>query len=118
VIAGALGLATLTEPEAWIWVADYEAAFGLSVFRGLRRGGRRREECDVALSSDSLRSVFQFLWGGETLLVNGRFRELRPGGWAALSNYVGLAGARNRGLPIGWRDLFARLLRRKPPDAR
>jgi len=117
-LAGMLGLATLAEPEAWIWMADYEAAFGLSLFGGLRRGRRRREECDVALSSDSLRYVFQFLWGGETLLVNARFRELHPGGWSALFHYLGLAAARNRGLPIGWRDLLARLLRRAPPDAR
>jgi hypothetical protein len=117
-LAGALGLVTLAEPQAWIWVADYEAAFGLSLFHGLRRAPRPREQCDVALSSGTLRYLFQFLWGGDTLQVNARFRELRPGGWSALSNYGGLAAALNRGSRITWRDLFMRRLRRKPPDTR
>ena len=114
-LAGILGLATLAEPQAWFWVADCEAAFCLTLSGGLRRGSRRHEACDVELSSDSLRYLFQFLWGGETLLVNARFRELRPGARAVLFQYVGLAGARNRGLAIGWRELFSRMLRRAPP---
>jgi hypothetical protein len=102
----ALGLVALTVPKAWIWVSDLDAAFSLSLTRGLRRATRPRDRCDVELGSDSLRFAFQFLFGGETLLVNARFRELRPNSRAQLFGYFGLAGGRNRAEEIGWAQLF------------
>jgi hypothetical protein len=110
-VSAALALLTLAEPEAFVWVSDYGSAFCVSLAGGLRRDARPREHCDVQLSSDSLRYAFQFLWGGETLQVNARFRELRPGARRPLFQYFSLAGGRNRGEALGWRDLFARLLR-------
>ncbi len=111
-IAGALSLALLSVPEAWIWVSDLEAAFCLGLAGGLRRSSRARGDCDVELSSDSLRFAFQFLFGGETLQVNARFRELRENSRLPLFHYFALAGSRNRGERLGWRQLLARVLGR------
>lgn len=111
-LAGALSLALLSVPDAWIWISDLEAAFGLTLAGGLRRAARPREACDVELSSDSLSFAFRFLFGGETLQVNARFRERRENSRQALFQYFGLAGGRNRGEELSWRQLFARLLGR------
>jgi hypothetical protein len=111
-LAAALALVTLGTPKAFVWVTDYEAAFCMSLAHGLRREGRPRERCDVELSSDSLRYAFRFLWGGETLQINARFRELRPESRRPFFQYLWLAAGRNRGETLGWRELFARLLRR------
>ena len=81
-----------------------------TIFTGCGPSSRRREDCDVAMSSDSLRYAFQHMWGGESLQVNGRFRELRPDGRLALFQYFWLAAGRNRGEAIGWGDLLRRWL--------
>jgi hypothetical protein len=112
-LATLVALLTLAEPQAFVWLADYDAAYCMSLTRGLRRTRRRREGCDVELSSDSLGYAFRHLWGGETLLVNARFRELRPEARRALFDYFSLAAGRNRGERLGWRELVARRLGRR-----
>jgi hypothetical protein len=105
-------LVMLGIPEATVYLEDLNQSFLFTIFHGLRPVSRRREDCDVAMSSDSLRYAFQHMWGGESLQVNGRFRELRPDGRLALFQYFWLAAGRNRGEALGWRDLFRRLLGR------
>jgi hypothetical protein len=107
-----VALAMLGIPEATVYLEDLDQAFLFTIFHGLRPVPRRREECDVAMSSDSLRYAFQHMWGGESLQVNGRFRELRPDGRLALFQYFWLAAGRNRGEAIGWGDLLRRWLGR------
>jgi hypothetical protein len=106
-------LAMLGVPEASVYLEDLDQSFLFTIFHGLRPVSRRRDECDVAMSSDSLRYAFQHMWGGESLQVNGRFRELRPDGRLALFQYFWLAAGRNRGEAIGWGGLFRRLLGRR-----
>ncbi len=103
-------LLVLGVPEAFVYLDDLQQAFRFTVFHGLRPAQRRREDCDLAMGSDSLRYAFQQLWGGESLQVNGRFRELRPDGRFALFGYFWLAAGRNRGERMSWRDLFHRML--------
>ena len=63
---------------------------------GLVRSGRKREDCDVELSSGALRSSFRFLWGGETLQINGRFNEIYDDGRLPFFESLWIACALNR----------------------
>jgi UDP-MurNAc hydroxylase len=107
-----LGLLQLHLEPAHIWISDHERAVDFDQVHGLHHSHRSREECDVAVGSDSLRYGFEFLWGGESLLVNGRFSEIRPGGRDRLFEYYFQAHSHNIGRVCGWSDLFAGLLRR------
>lgn len=62
-------------PPAWVWVTDLGKSFAFDLDHGLVAGARPRADCDIALSSEALSYCFRFPWGGETLQVNGRFRE-------------------------------------------
>ncbi len=82
---------------AHIWLTDHDVAVALALDRGLRRSARPRHECDVALSSDALAYCFENLWGGNTLLVNGRF-SVPPGGhFERFRRYLTLADLANHG---------------------
>lgn len=61
---------------AHIYLSDHDLAVGLTIPEGLRRSRRERAECDVELSSSALAYCFRHMWGGNTLLVNGRYRTL------------------------------------------
>ncbi len=113
IVGRAQALATLLVlgvPEAAVYLDDLQQAFRFTIFHGLRPSLQRREDCDVAMGSDSLRYAFQQLFGGESLQVNGRFRELRPDGRLALFEYFWLAAGRNRGERMSWSELFRRVL--------
>jgi hypothetical protein len=66
-----------------------------SLVRGLRRSRYPQDRCDIELSSGALLFAFKFLWGGETLQINGRFRECYPDGRVALFDYLWLACGKN-----------------------
>jgi L-ascorbate metabolism protein UlaG (beta-lactamase superfamily) len=81
---------------ARIWLSDQDMSLDFSVSHGLARADRKREDCDIELSSAALLGAFQFLWGGETLQINGRFRELYDDGRMPLFEYLWIACAMNR----------------------
>jgi hypothetical protein len=81
---------------ARIWLSDIGTSLDYCILRGLEESGRDREDCDIELSSGALLFAFKFLWGGETLQINGRFRELYPEGRVPLFDYLGIACAMNR----------------------
>ena len=60
---------------AFVYVRDLDQAFAFDLDRGLRSIARARGDCDIELGSEALSYCFRFPWGGETLQVNGRFRE-------------------------------------------
>lgn len=99
-------------PPARIWVSDHGQAFTFDLDAGLAPSPLTREECDLAADSDSLHYAFIFLWGGESLLVNGRFEELRPGGRNALFDYFHTSSYMNFGNEIRWEDLTRGVVRR------
>jgi hypothetical protein len=68
----------LLEPTR-IYVTDLQKTFSLSPLRGFTEVGTGGPPADVELSSDALDYAFRFGWGGETLLVSGRY-EVPPGG--------------------------------------
>lgn len=60
-------------PAARILLTDYNQAFRLSL-RGLsRRTGYNARKPDIELSSSALLYCLDHDWGGETLMINGRF---------------------------------------------
>ncbi len=109
-LARLASLATLRIPQPRIWVTDLAAAYRFDLFRGLRPSGDARADCDLTVGADSLHYAFRFLWGGETLQINGRFEEIRPEGRRPLFQYFWLAGGRNRGVELGWGALLRRRL--------
>jgi hypothetical protein len=59
-------------PAAHIYVTDLQSAFRLSL-AGLDPIPLARGRCDVALGSEALSYAFRYMWGGDTLNINGRF---------------------------------------------
>jgi hypothetical protein len=104
----AILLSLLKDPEpGLIHVEDLDRCYAFDAVRGLRRVELEPSDCHVRASSDSLLYALKFPWGGEALLVNGRFTELRPEG----DDEIGATGDRFfrhfrlvRGLNLG-RDL-------------
>jgi UDP-MurNAc hydroxylase len=88
-------LATLRTRPARIWLTDHRVGLEFSLHQNLRQTDRRREDCDIELTSAALYYALRFLWGGESLQVNGRFREIYPDGRMPLFDYLHLACAMN-----------------------
>jgi hypothetical protein len=79
-----------------IWLSDHHRAVEFDLINGLRAAGFGLEECDLEVGSSALHFAFRFLWGGETLQVNGRFREVYPEGRRSLFRHLGMATGLNR----------------------
>ncbi len=63
-----------------IFVRDLGAGITYAGLRGIVDDNVPLQKCHIELSSDSLADAFKFGYGSDTLMVNGRFRELVPGG--------------------------------------
>lgn len=79
-----------------IWLSDHHRAFEFDLPDGLRTVELGLEDCDLEVGSSALHFAFRFLWGGETLQVNGRFREVYPEGRRSLFRHLGMATGLNR----------------------
>lgn len=90
---------------ARIWLTDMDTSVDYCLVRGLEQTGRKHDACDIELSSGALLFAFKFLWGGETLQINGRFREIYPEGRVPLFEYLGSACAMNREIGATARSL-------------
>lgn len=105
-----LGLAGIlllqrVEPSR-IYVTDLKRSYLFDLDRALRPCTLPMEECDVWLASDSLHYSFNHLWGGDTLQINGRFREVRPESRLNLFQDFWLAKGLNAGDPLTWTGLL------------
>ncbi len=107
-----VGSRVFAPERALVYVEDHAQAYSFSPATGLRPIQLAREACDIALSSAALSYALRFLWGGETLLFNGRFVELGPNRRERLFDYFHMAGHRNVGLTANWKSLPADLARR------
>jgi len=81
---------------ARIWLTDQNVSLNYCLLRGLREASHDRADCDIELSSAALMFAFRFLWGGESLQINGRFREVYPEGRIPLFEYLWVACAMNQ----------------------
>jgi hypothetical protein len=100
-------LVSLRAAPATIWVTDHEKAYRFDPEHGLTPAVITREACDVRLGSESLHFAFKFLWGGQTLSINGRFQERDRDSRRPLFDYFDMAGSRNAGRVVTWRSLPA-----------
>lgn len=94
---------------ASIFLDDHQKAFRLSLDEGLTEVGMRREDCDVALGSDSLSYAFRYLWGGDTLNINGRFEKPPRGKFSRFRIYFAIASLNNSGIAFDIRYLFSNI---------
>jgi L-ascorbate metabolism protein UlaG (beta-lactamase superfamily) len=101
------------EPS-YVFVSDHGRSYSFSLTDGLRRADRPREECDAALSSDSLAMCFKLPWGGETLRINGRFEAPPEGREYRFFNTFRFARSLNLGAPVAWKRVAAGIARRTP----
>jgi len=67
-------------PTAHIWVRDHQKAYRFSL-RGLFPIDAAISDCDVIVGSEGLAYCFRFLWGGDTLNINGRFEKGKRKFW-------------------------------------
>jgi UDP-MurNAc hydroxylase len=104
-ISAVFAMLTLRIEPARIYLTDFGESFYLDIFRGLRPADLTREECDIAMASDSLMYSFKHLWGGETLHINGRFQRILPEGRGPVFHYYSLAGEQNANRQVSWRTL-------------
>ncbi len=107
-----LGARALSPEAALVRVSDHNQSYSFSPVRGLRPVDVAREACDIELSSAALSYCFRFLWGGETLLFNGRFHEFGDNRRERLFDYFHMAGHRSAGRTAKWSSLPADLARR------
>ena len=113
-IAALLRCATLRIPIPKIYVTDHEKSYVFDLKHGLRPSTLPEAACDVSMGSESLLYAFKFLWGGETLIINGRFRENRPDSRFTLTDYYHLAGNLNAGRHMSWSTMVQGLAARLP----
>ncbi|PZE21137.1 MBL fold metallo-hydrolase [Paenibacillus xerothermodurans] len=85
----------LDEPAA-VYLTDYKQALLFSLKTGLTETSIPAAHCDVALSSEALHYCFQFLWGGDTLNINGRFQIPEHGAYVKFRKFFVVSNLNNR----------------------
>jgi UDP-MurNAc hydroxylase len=80
-----------------IFLTDINKSFQLSLKNGLIEESIPYEECDLALSSESLNYCFKFSWGFNTLSVNGRFQIPPRGNYDYFRKYMYVTSLNNSG---------------------
>lgn len=91
----ALQMLLVRSRPARIWLTDHNCAVTFDLIGGFRESDLPHDACDIEISSAALAYALRFLWGGESLYVNGRFREIYPEGRAALFDFLWIACAMN-----------------------
>jgi hypothetical protein len=104
-------LLRLKVEPARIYVTDHARSYRFDLFHGLRPAELEQKDCEVMIGSEGLHYAFSHLWGGEALFINGRFTEVHPGGRHALFHYFFLAGNRNAGRVMNWRQIAGKIVR-------
>jgi hypothetical protein len=95
----ALTLAGKPAPAS-VWLTDLGRAVRLNLRRGVTASSKQRDDCDVALSSAALLYLLQNMWGGNTLIINGRFARPAGGDFEKFLRYVRLGDRTNHGKTV------------------
>lgn len=82
-----------------IYLTDHHQSFLFSGKDGLKPNMISYDNCDVALGSESLSYIFNYLWGGDTLHINARFQIPPHGEYTRFRSFGELASALNRKIP-------------------
>ena len=88
-------------PDATIFLNDHDEAFRFGLSTGLHAVDVGKDECDIQATSESLLYAFKHLFGGQSLAINGRFQEGRPGGHFAFFRLFKLSFRINEGIVPG-----------------
>jgi hypothetical protein len=80
-----------------IYLTDYQQSFRFCFLKGLQKAQTAFEENDISMSSDALLYCFRFLWGFNTLHVNGRFEIPSHGDFNNFRQYERVASMLNNG---------------------
>ena len=94
------GMITKMLKPATIYLYDYKTAYQLTIAKGLEPIDKKIEDCDVALSSDSLLFCLKFPFGTDTLGVNGKFRKPKNGSYSKFYNYFRFNQLKSRGIEV------------------
>ena len=73
--------------EVVIFLSDYKKAFTLSPKDGLTEVNMKYENCDIAISSDSLMFCLKNSYGFETVRIGGRMRKPTNGNFSKFYNF-------------------------------
>jgi hypothetical protein len=103
--------ATLRPRAARIYLWDRQRAYLFDLSGGLRPSPLPKEQCEIHCSADSLAYAFNFLWGGLSLQINGRFHEPYADARASIFDYFHLADSFNRGEQFASHSPIRRLAR-------
>ncbi|MCG9911659.1 MAG: MBL fold metallo-hydrolase [Flavobacteriales bacterium] len=87
---------------AHVYITDYAQAFILSGRNGLNEIEMPPDDCDIALSAESLLYCFKFLWGLDTLNINARFQIPPNGDYSRIRRFGKIAAHINRGEPYAY----------------
>jgi hypothetical protein len=99
-------------PRVVFELSDHRVLIVIQLLQHVRVEPLGTTVADVVLSSEALRFAFAQDFGFDTLLVNGRFREARPGGAGAVMTLCGQFGYVRRKV-----SLAASILRRRLVEA-
>ena len=97
---------------ARIYIPDHNQGYTFDLMEGLRSTNLAEKDCEVVIGSEALHYSFKFLWGGQTLYINGRFREVYPGGRHNMFQYFHIAGNQVAGKTTQWKTLPGSIFRR------
>jgi hypothetical protein len=115
-LAVARMLAGRMEPT-YIFINDHQRSYSYALQAGLRPADLPREQCDIAMASDSLALSFRLAWGAETLYINGRFERLPNLRYYRFFTVFFVLRSANLGSPLTW-NRFLRAATSKLPFAR
>lgn len=90
-------LGLLLIPATKIFITDYNRSYTFSIAKGLNEADYNQNECDIAVSASNLLFCFEFLWGGDTLNVNGCFQVPPGGSYENFRKYFSISSLNNRG---------------------
>ena len=83
-----------------VYLTDLKSSYELSLDKGLVKTNRSEEDCDIALSSESLLFCMKFPWGNDTLGVNGKFRKPANGNYSQFYNFFRFNQLKSRGIDV------------------
>jgi hypothetical protein len=92
--------------DTTVYVYDYGQAFSFGLAGGLQPASIAKDDCDIQTTSDSLLYAFKFLFGGQSLAINGRFQEGRSKGQFHFFRLFKLAFRMNEGFVPSQKDLL------------
>ncbi|WP_442601578.1 MBL fold metallo-hydrolase [Paenibacillus sp. KN14-4R] len=101
----------LLQHPTTLFLTDNQLSYQFGLQHGLQRIDVYREDCDIALSAEALYYCFAHLWGGDTLIINGRFQIPNHGDYINWRKFFLVSSLHYRQISFQMTDLI-RILNR------